>query len=92
MTTGIEATRERTNGIGNGAAVEARLAARALKTLQPEQRRLVAMSVLQGLSHSEIAEATRMPLGTVKSTLRRALLSVRESLQPAPTARPEVSS
>jgi RNA polymerase sigma-70 factor (ECF subfamily) len=38
------------------------------------------MSTCQGLSHDEIAAATGMPLGTVKTHARRALLRVRELL------------
>lgn len=59
----------------------------ALAKLTPERRHLVSLAFLQGLSHQEIAEATQMPLGTVKSHVRRALTQLRESLEalcPAP--------
>lgn len=52
---------------------EAGRAARALATLRPEQRRVILMSVVDGRTHEEIATATGMPLGTVKSHIRRGL-------------------
>jgi RNA polymerase sigma factor (sigma-70 family) len=53
----------------------------ALATLTPERRHLVSLAFLQGLSHQEIADATQMPLGTVKSHVRRALSQLREALE-----------
>ena len=61
-------------------SVEAELAARVLQTLRPEQRKVIELGLLHGLSHSEIAEATNMPLGTVKTFMRRGLIQVREKL------------
>jgi RNA polymerase sigma-70 factor (ECF subfamily) len=58
--------------------VEAQTAARAVMQLRPEQRRVLEMGLLQGLSHSEIAEALHMPLGTVKTMMRRGLIQVRQ--------------
>lgn len=52
----------------------------ALSQLTPERRHLVSLAFLQGLSHQEIAEATSLPLGTVKSHVRRALAQLREAL------------
>jgi len=53
----------------------------AMSKLTPERRRLVSLAFLQGLSHQEIVELTRLPLGTVKSHMRRALTQLREALQ-----------
>lgn len=59
-------------------AAEAQAAARAVMQLRPEQRRVLELGLLQGFSHSEIAEALAMPLGTVKTMMRRGLIRVRE--------------
>jgi RNA polymerase sigma-70 factor (ECF subfamily) len=59
---------------------EAALAARALNQLRPEQQKVIHLAVYQGLSHQEIAQATGMPLGTVKTHVRRGLIQIREAL------------
>ena len=46
--------------------------------LRPEQRQVLELGLLQGLSQSEIAARLGMPLGTVKSFMRRGLIKVRE--------------
>lgn len=61
-------------------SLEAKEAARALETLRPEQQQVLQLSIIQGLSHQEISDATGMPLGTVKTHARRGLLQVREFL------------
>ena len=60
--------------------IEAREAAKAMKNLRPEQRQILHLSIVQGFSHQEIAEALSMPLGTVKTHARRGLIQVREFL------------
>lgn len=52
----------------------------ALLRLGAQPRQLVSLAFLRGLSHEEIAEHTRLPLGTVKSQIRRALRSLRQML------------
>jgi RNA polymerase sigma-70 factor (ECF subfamily) len=52
----------------------------ALGRLPALQRQLLALAFFQGLSHSEIASHAQLPLGTVKTHLRRALQSLRASL------------
>jgi RNA polymerase sigma-70 factor (ECF subfamily) len=59
---------------------EAALAARALDQLRPEQRQVLVLTALHGLSHEEVASSTGMPLGTVKAHARRGLIRVREAL------------
>ncbi|MDQ3064373.1 MAG: DUF742 domain-containing protein, partial [Acidobacteriota bacterium] len=61
-------------------SVEAKEAAKAMKNLRPEQRQILHLSIVQGFSHQEIADALTMPLGTVKTHARRGLLQVREYL------------
>lgn len=61
-------------------SVEAREAARALNELRPEQRQVLQLSIVHGLSHQEISEATGMPLGTVKTHARRGLIQARALL------------
>ena len=53
---------------------------RALLLLKPQPRQLVALAFFNGLSHEEIASQTSLPLGTVKSQIRRALITLRETL------------
>ena len=45
-----------------------------------QPRQLVSLAFFRGLSHEEIARHTQLPLGTVKSQLRRALLELRQIL------------
>lgn len=54
----------------------------ALAGLEPLPRQLVALAFFRGLSHEEIAVHTGLPLGTVKSHIRRALGRLRETLLP----------
>jgi len=61
-------------------SVEAERAARVVATLRPEQRKVIELGLLQGLSHADIASVTGMPLGTVKTFMRRGLIAVREKL------------
>jgi RNA polymerase sigma-70 factor, ECF subfamily len=65
-------------GTASETAMEAEQAARALAELRPEQRQVLELGLLHGLSQSEIATRLGMPLGTVKSFMRRGLIKVRE--------------
>lgn len=49
--------------------------------LPVEQKDLVMLAFYEGLSHSQIAERTNLPLGTVKSRLRLAFTRLRRSLE-----------
>ena len=52
----------------------------ALARLEPLQRQLIALAFFRGLSHQEIAAHARLPLGSVKTHIRKALAVLRESL------------
>lgn len=58
-----------------GAAIQ-----RGLSTLPPDQRITLVLSDIEGLSYDEIAEATHVSLGTVKSRLSRARSKLRDYL------------
>jgi RNA polymerase sigma-70 factor, ECF subfamily len=55
----------------------------ALEELPPERRRLIGLAFFDDLSHAEIAELTGLPIGTIKSHLRRALHTLRGALYSA---------
>ena len=76
----VQELSEPSSASGAEMCVEARRAAEALELLRPEQRQVIALAVVNGLSQSEIATQTGMPLGTVKTLIRRGLLHVRQML------------
>jgi RNA polymerase sigma-70 factor (ECF subfamily) len=55
----------------------------ALDGLAPEQREVIELAYYGGMSHSEIAAARGLPLGTVKTRTRLGLMRLREVLKPA---------
>lgn len=68
---------------------EAVITARVLNELPEDRRRLLKLSIFYGMSHQEIADETRLALGTVKSHLRRSLITVRQRLlETAPSPGP----
>lgn len=52
----------------------------ALAQLRPDEQRVLHLSIYEGLSHDQISKATALPLGTVKTHVRRGLIRVRELL------------
>jgi RNA polymerase sigma factor (sigma-70 family) len=52
-----------------------------LDGLPAEFRTVVVLADIQGLDYTEVARASRVPLGTIKSRLARARLRLRECLQ-----------
>jgi RNA polymerase sigma-70 factor (ECF subfamily) len=52
----------------------------ALGELSPAQRQMLGLAFFRGLTHQEIAAQTGLPLGTVKSQIRRALDAMRQRL------------
>ncbi len=55
-------------------------AGQILADLRPDELRVLRMSVLQGLTHAEISARIGMPVGTVKTHVRRSLARVRDAL------------
>ena len=53
----------------------------AVNELPDEQREVVALSFIEGLSHQEISDRLDLPLGTVKSRLRLSFEKLRTSLR-----------
>jgi RNA polymerase sigma factor (sigma-70 family) len=51
-----------------------------MEQLSPEQQKVLQLSINEGWSHRQIADALDMPLGTVKTHVRRGLMRVREML------------
>lgn len=65
------------------ASAEARTVAQVLESLPEERRMVLKLSVYEGLTHHQISAQTKIPLGTVKSHVRRGLLTLRKQLQPS---------
>jgi RNA polymerase sigma-70 factor (ECF subfamily) len=51
-----------------------------IETLPAEQQNPLELAYFQGLSHSEIAERTGSPLGTVKTRIRAGLMTIRKAM------------
>lgn len=51
-----------------------------LDTMPSDQRQAMEMAFFEGHTHTEIAEQTGQPLGTVKTRIRTALISIRKAL------------
>lgn len=55
----------------------------AMKGLTKLEKKLLTLYAIKSKSYEEIAEELDMPMGTVKGTIHRARLSLKETLQPA---------
>jgi RNA polymerase sigma-70 factor (ECF subfamily) len=64
----------------------------AIRSLEPAERQAIESAFYDGMSHSEIAEYLKKPLGTIKTHIRQALIRLRGELRKyydgAPGARP----
>lgn len=58
------------------------LAAEALRRLPDRPRQVIELAYFHDLTHQQIAERTGLPLGTVKSDIRRGLERIRDHLEP----------
>lgn len=64
-------------------AADARALGLCMQGLSGEQQQSLALAFYQGLSHAEVADHLRQPLGTVKSWVRRGLLALKQCLERA---------
>ena len=64
-----------------GQASDARDLSHCMDSLSPPQRQSVALAFFDGLSHAEVAAQLQEPLGTVKSWVRRALVTLKTCLE-----------
>lgn len=62
-------------------AGQAQAVSHCLGELSAQQQQCVALAFYQGLSHAEVAEHLAQPLGSVKSWVRRALMSLKDCLR-----------
>ena len=62
-------------------AEEAARVTKAISQLRPEQQNVLGLAVCQGWTHQVIADHLSLPLGTVKTHVRRGLMRVRELLE-----------
>ena len=63
------------NTLDNESAVH-----KALKLLDAQQRQLLSLAYFMGYSHNELVAVTGLPLGTVKTNLRRSLQFLKQQL------------
>lgn len=73
------------NNIDLGAEAERELLLQkvrvVLQNMPTDQRQAVEMAFFEGHTHTEIAEQTGQPLGTIKTRIRSALISIRKALE-----------
>jgi RNA polymerase sigma-70 factor (ECF subfamily) len=67
---------------------EVSIVERVLAEMDPEHQKVLSMSLYEGYSHSEIAERLSLPLGTVKTRVRRGLIHIRQQLNISTTGDP----
>jgi RNA polymerase sigma-70 factor (ECF subfamily) len=56
----------------------------AMRTLSPPQRQALEMAFFDSMTHAEVAEALKEPVGTIKSRIRQALIQLRKALGSEP--------
>jgi RNA polymerase sigma-70 factor (ECF subfamily) len=80
-------------GVDQRQAVDAEiLAPRLMKLVSTEERACLTLAYAAGMSHPEISEVTRLPLGTVKSRIQRGKLKLQNWLKEHDHSIPEQSA
>tara|TARA_B110000438_G_scaffold22835_1_gene20773 strand:+ start:236 stop:823 length:588 start_codon:yes stop_codon:yes gene_type:complete len=59
-------------------STDVKIISEAINQFAEEDKELLSLSIYQGYSHSEISKLMNIPLGTVKTKLRRNLIKLRE--------------
>jgi RNA polymerase sigma-70 factor (ECF subfamily) len=72
----------KTPDMGLHAADAKREIGKALRELSNDQRSIIDMAYFGGLTHTEIAQKLEMPVGTVKTKMRQAILKMGKRLRP----------
>src|SRR6266550_1095625 len=75
----VDEVPDRPAGDEESALIERDEALRALASLSDAEKRLIARAYFRGMTAREIAEADAIPLGTVKTRLRSALIKIRKA-------------
>jgi RNA polymerase sigma-70 factor (ECF subfamily) len=70
-------------------AEDRQLVRAAIKELSREQQQVLHLAYFEGLTHQQMSERLNMPLGTVKTNVRRGLTVLRQALRGAAPVRCE---
>ena len=81
----VEPLLSRDGHVAIESSAESRRVMKVIEAMNPDQQQVVRMSTWLGMTHQAIADQTNLPLGTVKSHLRRGLSRIREQLGVAAT-------
>jgi RNA polymerase sigma-70 factor, ECF subfamily len=76
-------TRRQTPDIEPGAGTtgeQSALISECLDTLPPPQRQAIVLAYYHGMSHAEISRSLGVPIGTIKSRVRRALAAIKDMI------------
>ena len=71
----------RANPLDGVVGAEARALGHCLGELETRQRQCILLACTEGYTHAELAQRFDCPLGTVKSSIRRGLLRLKQCLQ-----------
>ena len=82
MLTDLESVPEVSSAIPiAGTGLDRELLWKALEQLPEKTRELFSLHFVKGMTHEEIVKETGLPLGTVKTRLRRGLIDARKLLK-----------